>query len=598
MRKVNKILAVALIIFLAALFFGVFSINAYAADPEQYYLGLIPESPTEIARNMLPESQGKMLFALPVPSAFDNTSAYPAPGNQGQQGSCVAWAVAYAYKTYQDNLDHRWGVTSNTSKFSPAFVYNQTVIGNDGGSYISHAMNLLVRQGCCSLADMPYNANDYKTQPTSAQKSLALPHRSLAWYTIQSSESSVKSAIVNYGGVVIGIPVYPDFDNINPNNPIYDTISGKSRGNHAICLIGYDDSRNAYKFINSWGVGTISSSVEFINATSYKYAKISTVTPIITITTQPQSTKVAVGSIASSLSVSASATPNGIPLYYQWYSNTTNSNTGGAIIIPKSGQPDAVSPTYFIPSGLQAGTYYYYCVVSAPNAAPVHSDVAMVTLEDSITKTEVNSFAQLQNAIDNAPLSTAQTEIIVTSNIDFTRAVSVPSNKNIKISSLKDCYFTITATENNRHFVVNEGARLTLENITLDGGYTGAGTTTRGGIENYGSLTLDFGAIIQKCYADFGGGIVNIGIGFDFIGGVVYINGGEIIGNTARNNGGGIYNEGTVIINGGVIVGNTALENGGGIYNNGLVGAINSEFIDNTANNGGFRRNATIGNRA
>lgn len=44
---------------------------------------------------------------------------------------------------------------------------------------------------------------------------------------------------------------------------------------------------------------------------------------------------------------------------YQWYSNTTNSNTGGTII------EGAVSSIYTIPNTTNRGTYYYYCTVTA-----------------------------------------------------------------------------------------------------------------------------------------------------------------------------------------------------------------------------------------
>lgn len=47
----------------------------------------------------------------------------------------------------------------------------------------------------------------------------------------------------------------------------------------------------------------------------------------------------------------------GLNLSYQWYSNTTNSNTGGTLIA------DAVSSTYIAPTTV-AGTRYYYVVIS------------------------------------------------------------------------------------------------------------------------------------------------------------------------------------------------------------------------------------------
>ena len=87
------------------------------------------------------------------------------------------------------------------------------------------------------------------------------------------------------------------------------------------------------------------------------------------------------GYTAGSVSVSATAaTDTDYNLTYQWYSNTTNSNSGGTEI---TGATDA---SYTIPTGKAADTTeYYYCVVTAvrtdnSQAATTTSDVAVVTI--------------------------------------------------------------------------------------------------------------------------------------------------------------------------------------------------------------------------
>jgi|GEM_PF-1883713 len=100
-----------------------------------------------------------------------------------------------------------------------------------------------------------------------------------------------------------------------------------------------------------------------------------TVAPVITITTQPAAaTTVVQGSINGSLSVAASVT-QGATLSYQWYSNTQNNNTSGTLI---SGATNAI---FTIPTTLTAGTYYYYCKLSATGGATsVPSSVAKITV--------------------------------------------------------------------------------------------------------------------------------------------------------------------------------------------------------------------------
>ena len=186
-----------------------------------------------------------------IPNAYDNSGAYPIPSSQGKQSSCTAWATAYYLKSSQEKAEHGWEFDP-TSIFSPAYVYNQINGGEDAGSCISVAMNLITEQGVCVLSEMPYNDNNYRTKPNNTQVSEAFPYRAKAWFTVDGVDQ-IKLAIIGYGGVVIGVNIYPDFNELNGNNPIYNIQSGKNYGGHAICLVGYDDKKSAFKFINSWG---------------------------------------------------------------------------------------------------------------------------------------------------------------------------------------------------------------------------------------------------------------------------------------------------------------------------------------------------------
>jgi len=225
------------------------SANAVSTDELYPVMPAPPYTLEEIHRDHI----SQLASASSIPSAIDRTAEYPRPGNQGRQGSCTAWAVAYAYKTMQENIDHGWGLTSPSTQFSPAFVYNLINRGRDEGSSISEAMQLLVDKGCCTLADMPYNDRDYTTKPNANQLAKAYPHRSENYWSLIGL-NDFKNAIYTTGGAVIGIPVCPDFDNISKSNQIYDVYDARSvRGWHAICLIGYDDAKQAFKFVNSWG---------------------------------------------------------------------------------------------------------------------------------------------------------------------------------------------------------------------------------------------------------------------------------------------------------------------------------------------------------
>ena len=110
-------------------------------------------------------------------------------------------------------------------------------------------------------------------------------------------------------------------------------------------------------------------------------------TPVITITTQPaEATYVTFGNISGSLTVAASVT-EGATLSYQWFWNTTNSNTGGIAVtgvVP--------NPSFTIPTTLIGETHYYFVEVRATGGATsVRSNVATVTVIDPHAPTNLSA---------------------------------------------------------------------------------------------------------------------------------------------------------------------------------------------------------------
>ncbi|WP_026882016.1 C1 family peptidase [Clostridium akagii] len=207
----------------------------------------------------LPTSFGQS--AIQLPASVDLSSFLPSVQNQGSLGSCVAFATTYA-KSYEENAKNNWwGVATNNHIFSQSYMYSQIHADNSadgGGCSFSDAFNLLDNQGCATLSDMPYNGNEYAytTKPTSVQIADAANYKSTSWTQLQNGNyTQIKQLLADGYPVVIGINVYPDFDNLSPSNPIYDNASGKSRGGHGLCVVGYDDQKQAVKIINSWGTG-------------------------------------------------------------------------------------------------------------------------------------------------------------------------------------------------------------------------------------------------------------------------------------------------------------------------------------------------------
>ncbi len=185
-----------------------------------------------------------------LPASVDHRAWLPKPGNQGELNSCVGWAVAYAAKTYQENILRAWGLNSNDRIFSPSFVYNQINGGQDEGSSILSAVDLIKNKGAASLATMPYTKN-FRQQPNQDALDEAQNYQTESYQTVNAKDSNAVRMLIAGGNVVIfGMMVYENF--LAYEGGVYRQTSGQNVGGHAMTAIGYDDAKNAYLVFNSW----------------------------------------------------------------------------------------------------------------------------------------------------------------------------------------------------------------------------------------------------------------------------------------------------------------------------------------------------------
>jgi Papain family cysteine protease len=232
-------------------FFTVISLMLLGCKQKQqqeHSTGLVFSTPEQLASIPMASSpfSGKD-FA----SSVDLSNKLPLPGNQGHQGSCVAWALGYGLKGYQEKLE-----TNKSLKFSPSFIYNQINNGRDGGCQVIEALNLLSQQGICTNDVMPYQENDFLTKPNEEQRSKAKKYKIDYWRRVNVQDIKEVKAQLSAGlPVIIGVRVDDGLNNIRSYNgvSIWKNIIGKYDGGHAMLAVGYDDAINAFKFINSWG---------------------------------------------------------------------------------------------------------------------------------------------------------------------------------------------------------------------------------------------------------------------------------------------------------------------------------------------------------
>jgi C1A family cysteine protease len=231
-----------------------------------------------------------------LPSIVDLSSWFPAPGNQGDQGSCVGWAVAYGLKSYQEARERNAPPNSSNQIYSPSFIYNQIKISHcNGGSDIAQALNLLKSTGVSTIQEFPYNEFECSSIPDQSIKQSAKNNAIAEWRRVNFSDDvEVKSQLNSGFPIVIGMYVDTNFKNLQFNQ-IYEHQGGDQSG-HAMIVTGYDDSKQAYKILNSWGTNFGTSGYAWVSYQAFKrqvreaYTSQDIVinTPNSPITVQPQ----------------------------------------------------------------------------------------------------------------------------------------------------------------------------------------------------------------------------------------------------------------------------------------------------------------------
>ncbi len=203
----------------------------------------------------LPERDPLMRGRLP--QFVDLSSFFPEPGHQGDQGSCVGWAVGYALKTYQEAREFQINQPQEWDHFSPAFVFNSIKEGEDctAGSRISDALEFVANTGAVRMEDFPYQEAQC-LPPTDDIKSLGKDYSIKSYRRLQKDGMlfAIREALSNEKPVVIAMRVFPSFETWEGGlNYKHDPDIEFQVDFHAVTVVGYDDERRALKIINSWG---------------------------------------------------------------------------------------------------------------------------------------------------------------------------------------------------------------------------------------------------------------------------------------------------------------------------------------------------------
>jgi len=199
--------------------------------------------------------------------SVDLSAKFPPIGNQGQYGTCVAWATAYNMRTFLEAVDKNYSASTiandNNKQFSPKDLFwalsNKDKGADCNGAGFEAAFDLMVARGVATLSKVPYtNMGDCSSTPPSDWTSNANTFKIENYREITKDVKTLKKYLSEGRAIVFGAKLGENFMSWNSANVLTtdgDTYNGQ-HAYHAMTLCGYDDTKGpngAFRVVNSWG---------------------------------------------------------------------------------------------------------------------------------------------------------------------------------------------------------------------------------------------------------------------------------------------------------------------------------------------------------
>ncbi len=201
-----------------------------------------------------------------LPSSVSLKKYAPVVGNQGQYGTCVAWSTSYAGRTIsyaiQKNITNQEAI--NKFAFSPGYIYYKIKNPADAscamGSNITKAMEVMRLTGNLFKTEGIIDCTASISQNMELQK--ATPFKIKDFLSISNYNSftkneilKIKKSISEKKPVVMSLKCFSSFYKVSAEGMWMPVEADKFLGNHAMCIVGYNDNiaGGAFEIMNSWG---------------------------------------------------------------------------------------------------------------------------------------------------------------------------------------------------------------------------------------------------------------------------------------------------------------------------------------------------------
>lgn len=199
-----------------------------------------------------------------LPTEVSLVEFFPPVGNQEEYGTSVTWALAYYLRTYLEGLkyDYSAAILHNPEfQFSPADLFlalpSQYKYGDCDGTSFKAAFDVMLNRGVATLETAPYSLSGGCNEfPSSLWTAEAADYKIATYRQIALDIDKIKARLAQGEAIAAGAKVGDNFINWNSSSVLSSetyTSDASKNAYQALVLCGYDDSKSAFRLLNSWG---------------------------------------------------------------------------------------------------------------------------------------------------------------------------------------------------------------------------------------------------------------------------------------------------------------------------------------------------------
>lgn len=203
-----------------------------------------------------------------LPASYSLVDKLPPMNDQGQYGTCVAWALGYNLKSLLTAVERDLKASdmqNPENQFSPKYLFT-AIPDNEKGpncnsTNFESAFKIMQSNGVAKHSSVPYEnlGGCYQSSILPSWNDEAKNYKIEYYRLLKPNIEEIKTNIANNIPVAIGIDVTDNFLNWRSSG----VLSSKSTSNiktihskHAVLIVGYDDNKGpngAVRIANSWG---------------------------------------------------------------------------------------------------------------------------------------------------------------------------------------------------------------------------------------------------------------------------------------------------------------------------------------------------------